>query len=151
MEALFKAWSTSRELYLKFFEDYSTEQLNKIPQGFNNNLIWHIGHIIVAQQSLIYKGSNLPMIIPDELVDRYRPGSKPMVAVTKIEVEGLKKLLTSVIPTTEEDYKNGKFKTYTERTTGTGFHLASIADAFEFNNFHEGMHLGYMMTIRKFI
>jgi hypothetical protein len=62
MEAIFKAWTTSRNLYLRFFEEYSLEQLNKIPEGFSNNLIWNIGHVIVAQQSLVYRGSNQPMI-----------------------------------------------------------------------------------------
>lgn len=32
----------------------------------------------------------------------------------------------------------------------TAFHLSSIKDVFECNNYHEGMHLGYMLSIRKF-
>jgi hypothetical protein len=31
------------------------EQLNTIPEGYNNNLIWNIAHIIVVQQMLVYK------------------------------------------------------------------------------------------------
>ncbi|WP_407635809.1 DinB family protein [Solitalea canadensis] len=38
---------------------YTIDQLNKVPAGFNNNLIWNIGHEIVAQQALIYKSSGL--------------------------------------------------------------------------------------------
>lgn len=57
--SIFKTWNTSRNLYAAYFDNYSLEQLNKIPAGFNNNLIWNIGHIIVAQQSLIYQLSNL--------------------------------------------------------------------------------------------
>jgi len=44
---------------LEYFDNYTLEQLNKIPEGFSNNLIWNIGHIIVTQQVLIYKLSNL--------------------------------------------------------------------------------------------
>ncbi|WP_353938893.1 DinB family protein [uncultured Chryseobacterium sp.] len=65
MEALFKTWETSRRIYLSYFENYSLDQLNKIPNGFNNNLIWHIGHIIVTQQKLIYRGSGLQGYISD--------------------------------------------------------------------------------------
>ena len=36
---------------------------------------------------------------------------------------------------------NNIFVSYSERTTGIGFHLASIRDAFECNNYHEGLHL----------
>ncbi len=151
MEALFKAWKTSRKLYLNFFDTYSLEQLNKIPNGFNNNLIWNIGHIIVAQQILIYKGSNLPMCISDDIINLYKNESKPTGKTSQAEIEQLKALLISLIATTKTDFQKGIFTTYNERTTATGFHLATIKDAFEFNNYHEGMHLGYMMSIKKFV
>lgn len=151
METIFKAWRTSRNLYAEFFDNFSLDQLNKIPVGFNNNLIWNIGHIIVAQQSLIYRGANLPMQISDEVVNLYKPGTKPTAMVSQTEVNELKGLLISLIEKTESDFEQGIFTTYTERTTITGFHLASIKDAFEFNNYHEGLHLGYMMAIRKLL
>lgn len=150
MESVFKAWSTSRKLFSNFFDKYSLDQLNKIPNGFTNNLIWNIGHIIVAQQSLIYKSSGLPMYIPEDLVYLYKPGTKP-TAVTQDGAHELKELLTSLVTKTEVDFQKGIFKTYNERTTATGFHLGSLRDAFEFNNYHEGLHLGYMMSIRKFV
>ena len=59
MESVFKIWTSNRNLYLDFLEKYTLEQLNKIPEGFSNNLIWNIGHIIVAQQRLVYAASNL--------------------------------------------------------------------------------------------
>ncbi len=151
METVFKAWKTSRKLYLEFFGDYSLDQLNKIPTGFNNNLLWNIGHIIVAQQSLIYKDSNLPMYISEDIVNLYKPTTKPTGNTTPTEVNELKELLISLIAKTETDFVKGIFIKYNERTTATGFHLASIKDAFEFNNYHEGLHLGYMMSIKKFV
>lgn len=150
-EAIFKTWKTSRNLYSEYFEKYSLQQLNAIPGGFNNNLIWHIGHIIVAQQALIYKGSNLDGYVSNELFELYKPGTKPTRLITENEVDELKDLLSSLIEKTETDFYEGKFISYNERMTGTGFHLSSITDAFEFNNYHEGLHLGYMMGMRKFI
>ena len=151
MESVFKTWKTSRELYLDFFEKYTLEQLNKIPTGFSNNLIWNIGHIIVAQQALIYKGSNLEGYISIELFNLYKPGTKPTEKTTENEVTELKRLLLSLIDKTEQDFSKGEFVNYNKRMTGTGFYLNSLKDAFEFNNYHEGLHLGLMMNIRKFI
>ena len=153
MESLFKAWKTSRKIYLNFFDNYSLDQLNKIPGGFNNNLIWNIGHVIVAQQSIIYKGSNVPMYIPEDLLIQYRPGTKPSGPVSESEAEQLKELLIDLVSKTEADFQKGIFAavSYNERTVVTGFHLASIEDAFEFNNYHEGLHLGYMMSLKKFV
>lgn len=150
MKKAFKAWASGRQLYLKFF-DYSLDQLNQTPQGFSNNLIWNIGHIIVAQQSLVYRGSNLPMYIPEDIINLYKPGTRPSGQTSQAEVDELKERLTSLIETTEADFQKGIFTSYNERTTITGFHLASLEDAVAFNNFHEGLHLGYMMSIRKFL
>ena len=151
MEATFKIWETSRSLYLKLLENYSLEQLNTIPEGFSNNLVWNLGHIIVSQQGLVYRLSGLPMSVTPEMMDNYKNGSRPTGAVSQVEVDELKVLLFSLLEKTKQDYANGLFSTYTEYTTGTGFHLASVKEALEFNNYHEGIHLGYMMNIKKFI
>lgn len=151
METTLKVWKTSRKVYLNLFDKYSLEQMNETPKAFNNNIIWNIGHIIVAQQSLIYKGSNLSMNISDEIVNLYKAGTKPMGPVSQSDANELKELLISLIQKTETDHLNGIFRTYQERTTATGFHLASIKDAFEFNNYHEGLHLGCIMSIGKFV
>jgi len=151
MDAVFKAWKTSRRMYLTFFKNYSLEQLNKIPEGFNNNLIWNIGHIIATQHKLIYQGSGLKGYLSDEVFNRYQSGTFPASPVTQEEADTLKELLIAQIESTIPDFNQGIFDHYNERITGIGFHLASVYDAFQCNNFHEGLHLGYMMGIRKFV
>ena len=151
MESSLKVLTTNRNILLSLLEKYSLQQLNLIPADFNNNIIWNIGHIIIVQQRLIYALSNLPLYISDDLVNLYKPGTKPLIAVTQEEVETLKSLLTSLVDNTKNDLAAGKFQTFTEITISTGFNLASIEDAMTFNNFHEGLHLGYIQSIRKFL
>jgi hypothetical protein len=151
MESAFKIWTKNRSIYLNFLEKYSLEQLNTVPQGFSNNLIWNIGHIIVAQQGLVYRPCGLPMNISDELYTRYKPGSKPTGTDTQETVDLFKQLLPSLITQTKKDYGNGIFVNYKEYTTLTGFHLATVKEGIDFNNYHEGLHLGLMMNIRKFV
>lgn len=151
MESTFKIWKTSRNLLLSYFEKYSLDQLNKTPDGFSNNLIWNIGHIIVAQQGLVYNSSNLQGYVSAELFECYKPGTKPTGQTSELEVQELKHLLISLIEKTESDFYNEKFITFNERMTGTGFQMNSLKDAFEFNNYHEGLHLGLMMNIQKFL
>lgn len=151
MNTTFKIWETNRNLYLNFLNNFSLEQLNKIPDGFSNNLIWNIGHIIVSQQSLVYRLSGLKMNVTDAMFETYKNGSKPTGTTSLSEVEEIKTLLFSLINQTKSDYENGKFVSYNEYTTSTGFNLTSTKEAMEFNNYHEGLHLGFMMNIRKFI
>jgi len=49
------------------------------------------------------------------------------------------------------DYQNGLFEGYKEYTTSIGFNLKSAEEAMVYNNFHEGLHVGVMMAIKKFI
>lgn len=151
MDAVIKAWRTIRKIYMAQLDKFSIDQLNKVPEKFNNNIIWNIGHVIATQQSLVYKASGLPMHIPEDFFNRYKPGTKPSEPVSKVELEEIKLLLTSPVEKTEADLASGKFLTYTERTTMTGFHLGNLQDALVFNNYHEGMHIAYINSIARFV
>jgi hypothetical protein len=151
MQRTFQITSTSRKIISQFLDNYSLEQLNKIPDGFKNNLIWNIAHVVVTQQLLVYKFSGLPMLVSEELVQKYMKGKKPEVNATQAEVDEIKSLLSKTIEKTNEDYNNGIFENYQEYPTSTGFVLGNVEDAMVFNNFHEGLHIGVMMSLRKFI
>jgi hypothetical protein len=151
MQQTFGITAKSREILLQYLENYTPEQLNKVPAGFNNNLIWNLVHIVVVQQMLVYNLSGLPMMVSQELIDKYKRGTKPETDVTAEEIEAIKKLLFDTVAKTERDYANGLFKNYQSFTTMTGFQIMTIEDAINFNNYHEGVHTGAMMAIRKFI
>lgn len=152
MNTSLKVTIASRELLQKFIESHTLEQLNKIPEGFKNNIIWNIGHVVVTQQLLAYKLSGLAMMVTDEMVSKYQKGSAPQGNVTQEEVEAIKSLLFNTITKTEEDFNNGLFQNYIEYTVSTAnFTLKSIEDAMQFNNFHEGIHIGIILELRKFL
>jgi hypothetical protein len=151
MKTAFRITETSRKVLLKFLENYSLEKLNTIPEGFSNNLIWNIGHIIVVQQLLVYKLSGLPTMISIEMIEKYQKGTKPEHNITQEEVDEMKILLFSTIEKTKQDLANNLFQNYIEFTSMSGFTMQSAANAIEFNNYHEAMHTGIMMQIRKFI
>ena len=151
MEQTFEITKISRKIILQFLENFSLEQLNKIPEGFKNNLIWNIAHVVATQQLLVYKFSGFQMLVSDELVQKYIKGSKPEHVVTQIEVDEIKSLLVKTIDQTKKDFDNKMFKNYQEYPTSTGFVLKNVEDAMVFNNFHEGLHIGIMMSIKKFL
>ncbi len=151
MESILNIWISNRKLHLEVLENHSLDQLNKIPEGFNNNLIWHLGHVVSVQQSLYYRVSGLPMNISDELYATYKPGTRPLSPATQEDVDLIRSLLTSQIEKTQADIAAGIFQAFTPFTTRTGFPLATFHDSASFNNYHEGLHLGYMMSIRKLV
>ena len=151
MNQTFDITRTSRKMIAPFLENYTLEQLNAIPDGFSNNLIWNIGHIIVVQQLLVYNLSGLPMMISDEMISKYRKGTKPEHNVTQKEVDEIKAVLFSTIEQTKKDFSENLFQNYKPFTTMSGFEINSAVEAIEFNNYHEAIHTGIMMQIKKFI
>ena len=151
MNQLFTITETSRNMVSKILENHSLVQLNKIPEGFSNNLIWNAAHVIVTQQLLVYKLSGLPVMVSDEIIEKYKKGTKPEQDASQAEVNEIKSLLFITIKKTKEDYDNGIFKNYNEYPTSTGFILNNVEDAMAFNNFHEGLHIGILMSLRKFV
>lgn len=141
----------NRKLLESFIDNHSLEVLNKVPEGFNNNMIWNIAHTIVTQQLLVYNLSGLPMLVSKDMVDTFRKGTKTERDLSQTEVDTIKGLLFSPIEKTKQDYDNNIFQSYEEYTVSTKSTLSNVEEAIEFNNFHEGIHLGYILALKKSI
>ena len=151
MHQTFVITKNSRKSLSHFLNTTSLEKLNKIPEGFNNNIIWNIAHIVVVQQMLVYKLSGLPMLVSDEMVAKYMRGTKPLNDVTQSEIELIQSVLFETINKTEEDYNIGIFQNFQEFTSLSGFTMRNIEDALAFNYYHEAVHTGMIMSIMKFV
>jgi len=141
----------TRKNILKIVEPLSMEQLNVIPKGFNNNLIWNLGHVLATQQLLVYGLSGLPTKMDAEIIDRYRKGTKPDGVVAQEEYDLFKRLTHSTIDEVQADWDAGLFTKFKEYPTSFGIVLTDAAHAIEFNNVHEAMHLGTMIALKKMI
>ncbi|MDN3664799.1 DinB family protein [Algibacter miyuki] len=152
MQFTFDILSNIRHISKDLLEKHSLEDLNKIPEGFNNNIIWNFGHLVVTTQLLAYKLSGLPMHVSDAMVDKYKKDTKPEGPVSQAEVDEIKGLLISTYQQLEADYKSGLFQNYNEYTVSTtGNTLTNIDGALQFNTLHEGMHIGYVLALSRAI
>ena len=138
-----------RKVLYHYLKETSPEVLNAIPNGFRNNIFWNIAHSVVTQQLLVYGLSDAPPLVSESLISRYRKGTAPNGAVPQTEIEEVKGLLFSTVEKTAEDYQLGAFRRFRQYTTLTRVVLNGVDDAILFNNFHEGLHLGYIMALRK--
>lgn len=141
----------NRQRLVKYIEELSVEQLNHIPPKFNNNIIWNIIHVIAVQQALVYGLSGLPFKVEKEMVKNFGKDTKPERDITAEEIFEIKTLLISTIEDTMEDLENKIFQNYKNYTVSLGKTLVSAQDAISFNNYHEGLHLGSIMALRKFV
>ncbi len=149
MENIFERYRKIRKYLMESVHDLTTEQLNHIPSGFNNNIIWNLGHVIAAQQGVCYARSGMNVKIDEDIFMNYKPGTKPEKYADIMEIDRIKSLLVPSIDVFEKDYLSGEFAVYTPWTTRYGVELADIKTASEFLFYHEGLHVGYVAAMKK--
>lgn len=151
MKTQFSILRKVRELVLKYIDGLTLEQLHTIPEGFNNSIAWNVAHIVATQQLLHYRMSGKDCLVSDELIDANKKGTVPTEQFTQEEFDEVLELLKGLPDTLEEDYDAGIFTEYAEYETSTGFVLDSIETSIAFNNLHESLHLGVIMSLKKFV
>jgi hypothetical protein len=143
--------SAIRAAFLKNVEGLTLEELLFVPAGFRNNILWHLGHVVATQQSLHYKLSGLPLLVSDEFMSTFRPGTSPEDWTATPDVEEVRRLLIAMPEQLASDLEAGKFREYQGFTSRTGIHCENVEAAIEFNLFHEGIHLGTIQTYKKML
>tara|TARA_B100000768_G_scaffold129864_1_gene120460 strand:+ start:433 stop:888 length:456 start_codon:yes stop_codon:yes gene_type:complete len=151
MDFTFDIALKTRILFYKTLENLTLDQLNTKPKGFNNTIFWNIKHVVITQQLLIYRLSELPVLVTETEIGTYKKGTKSESKATTEDIELLKYQLFSTLEKTKEDYQKGLFKKYTEYTVSTKSILTSIDEALAFNNSHEGIHFGYILAMKKIL
>ena len=150
-EFIFQTMQRHRKNLVKILENTPESALERIPDGFRNNIWWNISHTLVVQQLLCYKLSGLPLNISDALVAAYSKGTFPEDLPNPEKRAEVALLLVDSVGKLEQDYNSGVFQNYTTYKTSAGFTLTSIDEALEFNLFHEGLHLGTVLSLLKIV
>jgi len=141
----------NHEILTGYLETHSLEELNAIPEYFNNNIFWNIAHTLAHQQLYVYVFSGQTPLISEEWITNYKKGTKPTRNVEMADVMYLKSKLIASIKQTRVDYNNGKFKDYKKYTANSGSTLNTVEEAIIFNNFHEGIHHGSISALKRAI
>lgn len=110
-------------------DELSLAELNKIPEGFNNNIIWNFGHAIESSYSLAFARPKVDESYQNPSLEKYKKGTRPEADATKDEVEQLKSLAFNYSKTISSAIEQGKFENITPYSTGTfGAELKTIDD-----------------------
>ncbi|MXO34979.1 MULTISPECIES: DinB family protein [Apibacter] len=151
MKKQFEIFKIYRKSLVQEIDDLSLEQLQKIPEGFKNNIFWNVAHTLVSQQILHYKMSGLNPLITNDWIENYQNGTFPRFVITEDEIDYLKSKLIITAEQLEEDFNEKKFESYTEFETKMGIVISSVEDAINFNNTHEALHYGIVSSMKKLV
>lgn len=149
--AQFNIIRQNREAFIRLLDGLTIEQLNEVPAGFNNNIAWNFGHMVVAQQTIAYLRTGQKLLIDPEYIDRYKRGTKPENFISESEISFLKEKAIALVDQYEKDWNEGVFKNFEPFTSSLGVHVATYEEALYSVTGHDQLHFGYAMAQRKLI
>lgn len=127
------------------------EAWTRVPEGFSNNVLWNVGHVVVTLELLTYGLAGLDLTVPAPMVAAFRKGTAPAGWDALPDVEAVREHLHASPDRLEADLRAGRFESYREYRTTPGIVLASVDDALVFDLYHEGLHLGAVQALRKVV
>lgn len=140
-----------RQSIITSISDLTLEQLNEVPEGFNNNIIWNVAHIIAAQQGICYTRAGQDQLIEKSFFDQYKPGTKPEGPLNAEQIANIKAILFSTIDQFKVDFNNNLFNNYQNWTNRYGSEMDNIDTVSKFLFFHDGIHFGYIMALKRVV
>lgn len=141
----------ARKFLINLIDGISIEKLNEIPAGFNNNLAWNFGHAIATQQILCYRNAGVKPVIEEEIIDKYKTGTRPERFIDENEFKIIRQYLLETIDKFEKDAATNVFENYKafDLKSYPGVSIKNIGDAAKFVTFHDGLHVGYSMALKR--
>ena len=145
----FNITKQNRQVFISLVDSLTTDQLNEIPEGFNNNIAWNFAHMVVSQQILCYAKAGKQMKIGKEYTDKYQRGSKPENYIEQKEIIFFKEQAIQLIDEFQKDWVSGIFDSYQSFTTSMGVKIENCEEALHYAAGHDQLHFGYCMALKR--
>jgi uncharacterized damage-inducible protein DinB len=145
---LFKNFELTRGFFVKNVDALDEGIVDVQPQGFNNTIHWHVGHVLTVAEQFLFGFPKKSTNLPPNYLELFATGTKPadwqgdVPSIQELSVK-LKEQLQRIKGIPVENF-NEKLKTpfLGQETFGE---LANFA------LFHESLHLGQMHAMKRVI
>jgi hypothetical protein len=147
-EQVFRQMALYRSRTVNWIEAVDPVILDVKSANFNNTLHWHIGHILLIQDRLTLLLSGKEIELPEAYTVWFGNGTKP--ADWQTEPPAVEVLLQELKDQTERLQKHltGKFA---DKLAIPFLHYEYVEESLIHSFYHEGVHLGYMMALKRAI
>lgn len=118
------------------------------PDGFNNSVLWHLGHIVQITERVVFGMTGEPQTLPASYAALFEKGTKPadwtgdvpsgetIIAQLKEQENRIKEVFT------------GKFDTPVKENP---FKAGTVAEVIQSNLIHTGIHAGHISAMVKLL
>ncbi|MFC0558260.1 DinB family protein [Halalkalibacter alkalisediminis] len=145
-----KAFSFARFANISSIQSASPEQLDLVPEDFNNSIRWNAGHILAISESLLKHSERYVPVLPPAYKDFFFMGTSPkdwkedppsiedILVMSAKQVESIQKL-----------FENDAHSPLKQPFELKGHTFDNLTEIISFITFHEGLHLGAIRTLLK--
>lgn len=146
-ELLFKQLELTRNNFIKRIESINPDIVDIQPQGFNNNIHWMVGHVLMATEKFLFGFSNQSKL-PSDYQDFFGKGTKPAdwsgdVPTINELIQHLQDQLKRIKDIPEDHFK--------QRLGESFLGLNTFGELANMAIFHEANHLGQMQAMARII
>ena len=135
-----------RTVLLKKTAHLTTDQYNLVPPGFNNNIIWNMGHALIVSEGLLY--SNTPFEIPihEFDIEGFKKGTKPESDINGYGIALIRQSLSDTVPLFRK-LLNDTASTRSRMSQSDPHHTLISDESLRFMLFHEDMHFAKIQRL----
>ena len=144
-ELIKKQFGRTRAVIAKTLDGVSPEALDVVPEGFNNNIRWQLGHILVTAELFLFKGQEK---LPASYNELFGPGSKPAnwtgdVPSVATLLEQLNEQLARIQEVDTTTFEIKLEKPFIGNET--------VGELAAMGAFHEAMHVGQIQALKQIV
>jgi len=142
-EFIFNQLKVIRNNTINAVKELNESQADSVPEGFNNNIRWNLGHVYLVQEKFAFGFIPEPMLIPDGFTELFGRDTKPSEwKVQPPTLSVLIRLLEDQTTRIKEKVDNRLEETVANPfIMPSGLTLKTIGEFLTFSMYHEGMHV----------
>lgn len=147
-DLIFKQFETTRGNFLKNVEAIPKETANVQPEGFNNTIHWHIGHVLTVTEQFMFGLPKKSAHLPEKYIEQFGNGTKP--ADWKDDVPQVSELISQLKEQLER-IKQIPAERFNEKLEKPFLGQETFGELAGFSLMHEAMHLGQIQAMKRII
>ena len=152
-EFLFNQLKVVRSNTINSLKELSESQADLVPEGFNNNIRWNLGHIYLVQEKFAFGFLPEPTQMPEGFTELFARDTRPSEwKVQPPTLPELIKLLEDQTTRIKDELDNRLDEAVAKPfNMPSGLILKTVGEFLTFSMYHEGQHVQTIRMLKKFI
>jgi uncharacterized damage-inducible protein DinB len=147
-QLFFKHFEVARNNFIKTVDSFDEAITDIQPQGFNNNLHWHVGHVLTVTEQFLFGFPKKTAYLPANYLELFGNGTKP--AVWQGDVPSVKEL-SHQLKDQLKRVKEIPVESFQQQLKTPFLGQETFAELANFSIFHETLHLGQIQAMKRVI